>query len=155
FIMSFTQEKLGKESSTLLLPQDMLRREILYTRDGFNTRTIPFLINLLTYGKQNCEYVILEGILTASWYHPVFIEAVKLFSNEIYAYYYDLSFEETLKRHSERSKSLEFGEMEMRKWWNEKDYLPNIKESILTEDDSLESVFHSICSDLGLLCKIK
>lgn len=144
------QKKLGKETRTLLLPQDLLRREILYTCDGVDTEMIPFLISLLTYGKQNCEYVILEGILTESWYEPVFKEAVKLFENEIYAYYYELSFEETLRRHSGRSKSLEFGETKMRQWWNEKDYLRNIKEKIITEADSLESVFHSICSDLKL-----
>lgn len=145
------QAKIGMKTSTLLLPQDFLRREILYTKDGFDTQTITLLINLLDYGKQKCEYVIFEGILKSDWYKPVFIEAVQLFNHEIYAYYYDLSFEETLKRHSTRSKSLEFGESEMRRWWNEKDYLENIDEKILTEDDSLESVLYLICSDLNLL----
>ena len=145
------QEKLGKETSSLLIPQDLVRREMLYTCDGFDTETIPLLINLLRYGKQNCEYVILEGILKESWYNPVFTEAVKLFNKEIYAYYYDLSFEETLKRHSGRNKSLGFGEMEMKRWWNEKNYLQTISEKLITEADSLESVLHSICSNLKLL----
>ncbi len=144
------QEKFGKETSTLLLPQDMLRREILYAKDGFNTQTIPLLINLLKYGKQHCEYVILEGILKAEWYDEVFFEAVALFSNDVYAYYYDLSFEETLKRHRTRNKSLEFGESEMQSWWNEKDYLTNINEKFFTKEDSLESALYTICNDLGL-----
>ncbi len=145
------QEKLGKETSSLLLPQDLLRREILHTNDGFNTQTITLLISLLNYGRNNCDYVILEGILKAEWYDKVFVEAYTLFSDEIYAYYYDLSFEETLKRHRSRNKSLEFGEIEMRRWWNEKDYLKKINETIFTNDDSLEKALYTICNDLALL----
>ncbi len=145
------QKNLGKETTSLLLSQDLLRREMLYANDGFNTQTIPLIINLLKYGKQNCDFVVLEGILKADWYDAVFKEAVLLFDKDIYAYYYDLSFEETLKRHSKRNKSLEFGEEEMRSWWNEKDYLQNIKEKIITENDSLENALYSISNDLGLL----
>ncbi len=145
------QEKLGKETASLLLSQDVLRREMLYANDGFNTQTILLLINLLKYGKQNCDYVILEGILKADWYDAVFKEAVLLFDNDIYAYYYDLPFEETLKRHSAREKSLEFGEMEMRRWWNGEDYLQNIDEKIITENDSLENALYTISSDLDIL----
>lgn len=40
----------------------------------------------------------------------------------MYAYYFDLPFEETLKRHQTKSNCHEFGEEEMRRWWKEKDF---------------------------------
>ena len=58
----------------------------------------------------------MEGILNAKWYRPLFEEAVILFGTDIYAYYYDLPFEETLKRHETKAERFEFGEKEMRRW---------------------------------------
>lgn len=39
------------------------------------------------------------------------------------AYYFDISFEETLKRHSKRPQAIEFVETLMKKRFLEKDYL--------------------------------
>lgn len=57
----------------------------------------------------------------------------KLASNfdEVYVYYFDIPFEETLVRHASKSNTHEFGEKEMREWWNEKDYLNMPNEKIL------------------------
>ncbi|MCH5339311.1 MAG: uridine kinase, partial [Acetatifactor sp.] len=71
------------------LPQDTVRREMLWAKDGYDTSAIPLLITLLQYGFRNNEVVILEGILNSKWYRPLFEEAVKLFGIDIYAYYYD------------------------------------------------------------------
>lgn len=63
------QTALGEK--TLLLSQDQLRRDMLHARDGFDTPTISLILNLLDYGQQHCDYIILEGILRADWYQPV------------------------------------------------------------------------------------
>lgn len=94
------QKRLGK--NTLLIPQDTVRREMLNAKDGANNPSIPLLINLLEYGHEDCDYVILEGILNAKWYLPVFERAKELFGDRINAYYFDIPFEETMKRHQER-----------------------------------------------------
>ena len=91
------QRRLGR--GTLLLSQDAIRREMLYASDGPDTPAIPLLSHLLEYGAAHCPAVILEGILTAQWYAPVFRAAQQRFGDRISAWYFDLPFEETLRRH--------------------------------------------------------
>ena len=142
------QRQIGR--NTLILPQDTVRREMLWAKDGYDTSAIPLLITLLQYGFRNNEVVILEGILNSKWYRPLFEEAVKLFGIDIYAYYYDLPFNETLKRHETKEKRFEFGEKEMRRWWNEKDYIGFIPEKTISEEMSLEAVVDMILSDVQI-----
>ncbi|RBR32863.1 hypothetical protein EB06_01049 [Enterococcus cecorum] len=105
----------------MLISQDVVRREMLHTKDVPHSHTIPFIIHLLEYAHQHENYVILEGILNATWYRPVFQFVKELFGDAIFAYYYDLPFEETLKRHQTRSQSQEFGAEKMARWWKDSD----------------------------------
>ena len=70
------QEKFGK--NTMLLSQDVIRRDILKTNDGAGTRANDVLIMLLEYGHAHNELVILEGILNSRWYTPLFDAAKAL-----------------------------------------------------------------------------
>ena len=69
--------------------------------------------------------------------------------NNIYAYYFDIPFEETLKRHKTRAKSEEFGEKEMREWWVEKDYSDILDEITITEDKDKETIIQEIYSAIS------
>lgn len=80
----------------------------------------------------------------ADWYKPVFECAVREFGNEIYAYYFDLPFEETLKRHQTRNKVNSFGEEEMKGWWREKDYIGFVNENAIVIDETLEDIVDRI-----------
>ncbi len=137
------QRKFG--SNTLLISQDAIRREMLMVSDGPDTRAIPMLKELLRYGKAHCETVILEGIMVADWYRPLFELAKELFGKNIYAYYFDIPFEETLQRHKTRAKSSEFGEEAMREWWVEKDYSDVLDETTITADKDKETIVQEIC----------
>ncbi len=95
--------------NTLLIPQDTVRRGMLNAKDGENTSALPLLENLLEYGYHHCSYTILEGILNAKWYADLFRKAQELFGSQIYAYYFDIPFEETMKRHQTRHE-YSFGE---------------------------------------------
>lgn len=136
------QHKLG--SNTMVISQDVIRRDMLWVKDGIGTEALPLLINLLQYGKKHSEIVILEGILYSDVYKELFQTAVKEFSTEIYAYYYDLPFEETLLRHQNKSNCHEFGEEAMRRWWREKDYIGFIPEKTLSAEISLEDALEMI-----------
>ena len=70
------QKKIG--SNTLVISQDAIRREMLMVSDGPDTLALPLLKDLLRYGKEHCETVILEGIMVADWYHPLFELAKEL-----------------------------------------------------------------------------
>lgn len=134
---------------TFLIGQDTVRREMLWTKDGADTKALPLLINLVKYGSEHCDCVILEGILNSVWYRSLFELIAAEYGQEIYAYYYDLPFEETLQRHQTKPTRDEFGEREMRSWWNEKDYIGFIPEKIFTKDIGIEQAIDMIINDIG------
>lgn len=76
------QRKFGR--NTLMIPQDIVRREMLWAHDGPNTAAVPLLISLVEYGYANSEITILEGILNATWYQPLFEQAIRIFHEKIY-----------------------------------------------------------------------
>ncbi|MBO4746465.1 MAG: kinase [Clostridiales bacterium] len=141
------QNMLG--NNTMLISQDMVRREILKVSDGKDTKALPLLKQLLRYGYDHSEVVILEGIMVADWYRPLFELAVSLYGEDVYAYYFDLPFEETVKRHKTRSKAGSFGEEAMKEWWVEKDYSDVLKETRITEELSKENIVQMILNHIS------
>ena len=131
-------------SNTMLISQDMVRREILKVSDGKDTLALPLLKLLLQYGFEHNEVVILEGIMVSDWYRPLFEQAVSLYGKDIYAYYFDLPFKETVKRHKTRAKAGSFGEEAMKEWWVEKDYSDVLSEVPITKEKSIHSIVSEI-----------
>lgn len=140
------QKKLGH--GTMLISQDVIRRDILYVKDEPDTGAIELLNELALYGKSHCDIVILEGILNSEWYKKLFENLRNEFRNEIYAYYFDIPFEETLNRHKQKPNAHEFGEKEMRKWWNEKDLLGIISEQLINKHLSLDEIVDMVYNDV-------
>ena len=141
------QKRFGR--NTMLISQDAVRRDMLFARDGADTPALPLLMELLRYGSRHSEVTILEGILRADWYAPLFVAARETFGENIFAYYWDIPFAETLRRHATKPNRDEFGEAELRDWWLEKDYAPALRETILGEDVSLEAAVERIYQDVG------
>lgn len=140
------QEKLGH--NIMLISQDVIRRDILRVKDGSDTKALPLIKELILYGKNNCEIVILEGILKASWYQTLFELARFGFEDRIFAYYYDIPFEETVIRHKTKVNCNDFGESDMKRWWNEKDYIGTIEEKVLTKELSIDQTIEIIMKDI-------
>lgn len=55
------QKKFGR--NTMIISQDMVRREILKVNDGPTTEALLLMQELLIYGKKHSEIIILEGIM--------------------------------------------------------------------------------------------
>ena len=140
------QKKLGH--NTMLISQDEVRRNMLWVKDGTDTKALPLMEELLKYGNEHSEFTILEGIMYDEWYSPLFKLVNELYESNIYAYYFDIPFEETIRRHNTRNKSLEFGEEDMRKWWREKDFSSDLKEQIITCDMDADCIVEKIYLDL-------
>jgi len=138
------QKKFG--ANTMLISQDVIRRDILSVKDGENTLALPLMKELLIYGNKRCDIVILEGIMYADWYRPLFELAIQLYGAEIFAYYFDIPFEETLKRHQTKPECHEFGEEAMRRWWREKDFSDVLNEVSITAEKNIEDIVEDICS---------
>lgn len=140
------QRKFGR--NTMVISQDIVRREMLWVKDSIGNEAVELMIDLLHYGLRHSEVVILEGILYSDIYRPLFEAAVAAYNENIYAYYYDIPFEETLARHATKSNKFSFGEKDMRRWWREKDFICFIDEKIITRDCSLNEAADMIYADV-------
>jgi adenylate kinase family enzyme len=140
------QRKFGHR--TMLISQDVVRREMLFVKDGNNPEASQLLLELARYGKSNCNIVIIEGILNSKWYKNLFESLLVEFKDQIFAYYFDIPFKETLNRHQQKPNAHEFGEKEMREWWNEKDLLDIIPEILLYKEVSLNEIVDIIYQDV-------
>ena len=140
------QKCLGR--NTMLISQDVVRRDMLRVKDGENTEALPLMKELLTYGRNHCEIVILEGIMYADWYQPLFELAVQLYGTNIFVYYFDLPFEEILKRHQTKPNCNDFGEEAMRRWWRDKDFSDVLNEQVITSEKDMQTIIRGICDSV-------
>lgn len=130
--------------NTMIISQDVIRRDMLNVKDGENTLVLPLMKELLAYGNRHSDIVILEGIMYADWYRSLFELAIQLYGERVYAYYFDLPFEETIRRHQTKPNCHEFGEEAMRRWWREKDYSDVLNEVCITDEKDMESIVKDI-----------
>lgn len=126
--------------NTLLIPQDVVRREILRVKDGADNPAIQLIHDMAIYGKRLEYTVIIEGILFSKYYGGMLMQLINQFDSS-FVYYLDIPFTETLRRHKTKPNSADFGEKEMREWYREKDLL-GVKgeitiDHVASEDDIL------------------
>lgn len=133
---------------TLLVSQDNIRREMLKVHDRDGNLSIDLIRQIAEYGKDKCEFVIVEGILNKNRYGEMLKNLIQFFNHKTHTYYFDLSFKETVMRHNSRSKKNEFGEDSLRAWWNPNDYLGVNGEQYLTNDMSHDDVLKLILNQL-------
>lgn len=98
------QKHLGEK--TLLISQDVVRRNMLNVKDTSENLSINLIKKIASYGNEFCPFVIIEGILASKRYKHMLLELMDIFDNNGLIYYFDISFEETLTRHLERTKKM-------------------------------------------------
>ena len=132
---------------TMLVSQDVIRRDILRAKDGPNNPSIQLIKDTATYGLSIGFDVIIEGILVRGVYGAMLRELSALF-DETHVYYFDISFKETLRRHQTKPNSHEFGETQMREWYVANDVLNLPSEKLFTDDQSQDEILRAILNDL-------
>jgi predicted kinase len=137
-------------SGTLLVSQDMIRRDMLKVHDRDGNLSIDLIRQVAEYGKDKCEYVIVEGILNKNRYGDMLYHLIDFYDGRAFTYYFDLSFQETVKRHNTRSKRIEFGEDSLRLWWTPNDYLGVAGERKLTNEMSQQDIVMLVINQLGV-----
>ena len=68
------------------------------------------------------------------------------------AYFLDVPFPETLRRHATKTGTLKYGETEMRQWYRGLDLLPGGIEHVIPADSALEDTVTRLMADAGLVC---
>ncbi len=132
---------------TVILSQDYYR--FIFNPSGggskSNGATIHKMILHNTLQSLSDGYdVILEGILNIKSYDDVFEEIFKKHPGENYIFYFDVSFEETMKRHATRPEKSDFGEVEMREWYSAASRSNHEFEYIIPENFSVKEIIEFI-----------
>ncbi|MCJ1966628.1 kinase [Candidatus Nanosynbacter sp. TM7-087] len=136
---------------TMLVSQDVVRREILRVKDSENNPAIQLIYDLCMYGNNVGYTVILEGILSNKKYGAMLRRLLDDFQGEKLIYYFDVSFEETVRRHATKPNAHEFGESEMRQWWKDQDVLNVPGEQRIGEQLSQAEIVDLIHRDVLVL----
>jgi len=134
---------------TMLIPQDVVRREMLRVKDKENNPSINLVYDLAMYGNKIGFDVIVEGIFVIERYGDMLRKLINDFSGESHVYYFDIPIEVTIERHATKPNSHEFGEKELREWWVEKDYLGVPQEKMITADLSKDEILEMFVKDMS------
>lgn len=139
----------GGKKKIAIIEQDYLRRYILKEKESEGADNIALIEQTVSFAIERGYDVILEGILYSRRYKSMLKRLLDK-SAENYVYYFDVSFEETLKRHKSKPNAHEFGESEMREWYKPKDLLGFTNEKVVGQNMSQEQIVEMILSDSGL-----
>ena len=126
---------------SILLSQDVIRREMLNVKDGPGNPAICWIEELVGLADGRHVTILLEGILAQDWYGEMIDRLELRFTSRYAAYYFDVSFEETIRRHAMRQPT-EFSETDMKRWWIDRDHRPT--DRLIAEDRSIASVIQMI-----------
>lgn len=138
------QKRLGR--NTLLVEQDVVRREMLMSRDNPGNLSIDLIKQIATYGNHRVPVVIVEGILARERYEAMLRKLAEPFA-ETLPYYFDVDFKTTLTRHQTRTR--DFGPQEMKQWWLPHDVLGWPSEQLISQQADLEMEVQQILNDLN------
>ena len=137
------------EHKIAIFGQDHFRRFILNERHAEGSVNADLLAMNIEFALARNYDVVLEGILSFSRYADMLNNLMSL-SQESYFYYFDVSLEETLKRHATKPVGLEFGEEEMRSWYKPGDVTGFPGEILIPESATLEEAVVHIVATSGL-----
>jgi len=136
-----------------LIEQDHFRRIVLEENDIINGLNRELIQQTALFALEHSYHVILEGIFNATRYHQMFEEILAKHPTNNYFFYFDISFEETLRRHQFKPNKNEFSEKEMRDWYKEKDLLTLVQETLIPETNSMEETVNTLISMCSLTKK--
>jgi len=134
-----------------IIGQDQLRREILHAREEPGNPAVGYIDLSARYALDIGLHVIVEGILCTRVYGAMLTQLLADHRGTTRCYRYELSFEETARRHSRKPQAAEYGPDTMREWWIGTDPLPSITECPFDQDVSLAAATNQILGDCGWL----
>jgi predicted kinase len=128
--------------------QDYVRRVVLHEHDLPDGLNIGLIAQTVRYALDHGCDVILDGILYAAHYAAMLRALRDDHRGRTLWYWFDVSWEETLRRHATRPQSREFGAEAMRTWYRERDPLPFTTETLMPEAWTIDQTVDRILSDL-------
>ncbi|GAA4590268.1 thymidylate kinase [Actinoplanes octamycinicus] len=134
-----------------LIEQDHLRRIILREHDTGPDPVAPrFIATTARAALDGGYHVVLEGILWTGRYGDAVRDLIAGHPGPSAAYFLDVSFDETVRRHRRRPEPIPVTAEEMRDWYHPWDLLGVPGEQVIPEQSDLESAVDLILRTSGL-----
>lgn len=122
-----------------VVSQDVLRREVLRVRDLPDNPAVALIDLVARFALDRGMHVAIEGILHADIYGSMLRSLAADHRGTTAFFRFDLSFEETLRRHESKGCN-DFGELELRQWWRDEDALTGCQEQIIGADRDVAAI---------------
>lgn len=132
-----------------IVSQDLLRRQILHVRDHPGNPAVDYIELSARYALNAGLHVVIEGILYEDIYGDMLRKLLADHRGVSCCYRYEMSFDETLRRHATKADSDEFGETEMRQWWRDADRLAGTAEVPISAGIRLTDSVQRVFDDCG------
>jgi adenylylsulfate kinase-like enzyme len=142
------QRQRGRDQLAVI-SQDVVRREVLWVNDRAGNPAIGLIDLMARYALDQGFSVVVEGILHPNRYGDMLRRLVEDHDGRSFAYFWDVPFEETLRRHATKPKAAEFGEAEMRDWWYGAAYVDGLTEATIEVEETLDDTIRRISADCG------
>ncbi|WP_155373892.1 kinase [Catellatospora vulcania] len=133
-----------------LVEQDHLRRIILRELDGPGGLAPDFIDNTVRYLLDNGYHVVLEGILHERKYGDMARGLLASHRGTSSAFYLDIPFDETVRRHGTRPQVTDFTPEQMRGWYRERDVLGVDGEHVIGPESTFDDSVALIAARSGL-----
>jgi hypothetical protein len=132
--------------------QDYLRRIVLREHDVEHGANIGLIDQTARYALDNGYDVILDGILFARHYGDMLRGLWTDHAGVTGHYYFDIPLEETLRRHATRALANEVSPDQLRGWYNHRDLLSFVEESIIDATASVEESVERVMREMNWWC---
>ena len=139
----------GRDRDTAWVGQDFLRREVLRVRDEKGSPAVDLIDQTVRFALDRGRHVVLDGILGSTTYGAMLRCLRRDHAGRTSAYVWHLPFEETVRRHATKT-GADFGEPELRAWFNPAPLVPGLDETVLGPEVSLDEVVARIRAEAGL-----
>ncbi len=133
-----------------IVSQDVIRRDLLREKDVPGGVNIGLIDAIARHALDGGYHVILEGIFTSAHYGEMLGRLRQQHRGRTACFYFDVPFEETLRRHASKPQAAEYGEREMRSWYRPLDLVPELEERRVDASHSLDEAIDLVIAGSGL-----
>jgi predicted kinase len=142
------QRRRGRDQ-VAVISQDVVRRDVLWANDRPGNPAIGMIDLMARYTLDQGFAVVVEGILHPERYGEMLKGLARDHRGKTLAYFWDLPFEETVRRHATKPKAAEFGEAEMRDWWYGTALVDGLNEAFIGVDETPDAALQRVNADAG------
>lgn len=130
-----------------IIGHDVLRREILHVRDHPGALSMPYIDLSARFALDNGLDVVIEGILHSESYGGMLTQLRNDHVGVTCCYYYELTLDETLRRHRTKALAAKVSESDVASWYRRDDRVVDLDESVFDVDISAADALDRVLAD--------